>query len=115
MRAMLWFGVALVGIVVVCASVLGLVFSSPDQRRAIEVSAAVAVVVQLFAFAVARWTSKSNFLAGWIIGAALRFVTVIVYAVVAVKLAGMPAGAALISLVTFLFISTLVEPKFLTL
>jgi hypothetical protein len=41
-------------------------------------------------------------------------VALIVYAYVGVKLIGMPAAAALISLATFLFVSTLVEPKLLT-
>ena len=75
----------------------------------------VAVVVQLFGFAILRATAKEKFLAGWLIGIALRFAAVIAFAVVGVNALGMPAPAALISLVTFLFTSTLVEPKFLTL
>jgi hypothetical protein len=63
---------------------------------------------------IARVVSGSNFFAGWITGVALRFVALIVYAYVGVKLIGMPAAAALISLATFLFVSTLVEPKLLT-
>jgi hypothetical protein len=102
-------------IVLVCGLLLAIPFSSDGDRRAIEVSAAVAVVVQLFAFAIARLASQRNYLAGWITGAALRFVTLVVYGIVAVKVLAMPAPAALLSLVTFLFISTLVEPKFLTL
>jgi hypothetical protein len=115
MRAILWFGVAAVLIVVVCGLLLAIPFSSARERQAIEASAVVAVVVQLFAFAVARFVSKPNFLAGWTIGIALRFVTLIAYAFVAVKLFAMPAPAAMLSLVTFLFASTLVEPKLLTL
>jgi len=108
------FGAATVLVVLVFGALLAVLFSSPEERRAIEVSAAVTVVVQLFAFIVARLVPKSNFMAGWLIGVALRFVTLIVYGIVAVKGVGMPAPAALISLVTFLFISTLVEPKLLT-
>jgi hypothetical protein len=115
MRAILWFGAALLVIVAVCGLLLAIPFSSKVERTAIEVSAAVAVVVQMFAFSVARFVSKPNYLAGWIIGVVLRFVTLIAYGVVAVKLFGMPAPAALLSLVTFLFASTLVEPKLLTL
>jgi hypothetical protein len=74
----------------------------------------IAVIVQLFAFAITRVVSTTNFLAGWITGVALRFVALIGYAFVGVKVFGMPPAAALISLVTFLFISTLVEPKLLT-
>jgi hypothetical protein len=115
MRAMLRFGAVLVLIVLVVGALMALAFSSPPERRAVWTSAVVALVVQLFAFAIARFAGRSNYLAGWVIGAALRFVTVVVYAFIAVKLAGLPAAAALITLVTLLFISTLVEPKFLTL
>jgi hypothetical protein len=114
MKAMLWFGGSVVLIVVVCGALLAIPFSAPQDRRAIETSAVIALVVQLFAFAIARMVSASNFLAGWITGVALRFVVLIAYAFVGVKVFGMPAAAALISLVTFLFISTLVEPKLLT-
>jgi hypothetical protein len=115
MRAMLLFAAAVVLVVLACGVVLAMLFTSPSERRAIEVSAVVAVVVQLFGFAIARSVPPQNYLSGWIIGVALRFVTLIVYALVAVKVLGMPAPAALISLVTFFFISTLVEPKLLTL
>jgi hypothetical protein len=115
MRAFLWFGGALLLIVLVGGALLAIPFSTPADRRAVAASAVVALVVQLFAFVVARTAPPEKFLAGWITGVALRFVTVIAYAFVAVKVAGLPAAAALVSLVTLLFISTLVEPRFLTL
>lgn len=114
MKAVMWFGGSVILIVVVCGALLSIPFSGPLERRAIETSGVIAVVVQLFAFVIARMVSAPNFLAGWITGVALRFVALIAYAFVGVKLFGMPAPAALISLVTFLFISTLVEPKLLT-
>jgi hypothetical protein len=115
MKAMLAFGAALVLIVLAGGALLAIPFSSPAERRAVATSAAVVVVVQLFAFAIARFAARSDSLSGWLIGVALRFVTVIVYALVAVKVVGLPAAAALLSLVLLLFVSTLVEPKFLTL
>jgi len=115
MKAMMLFAVALALIVLGGGLLLAIPFSSPSERRAIEVSGVVAVVVQLFGFAIARSVPSQNFFSGWVIGIALRFVTLITYAFVAVKLLGLPAPAALISLVTFLFVSTLVEPKLLTL
>jgi hypothetical protein len=115
MKAMMLFAVALALIVLGGGLLLAIPFSSPNERRAIEVSGVVAVVVQLFGFAIARSVPSQNFFSGWVIGIALRFVTLITYAFVAVKLLGLPAPAALISLVTFLFVSTLVEPKLLTL
>jgi hypothetical protein len=114
-KAVALFAGAVVLIVLICGLLLAIPFASPDERTAIEASGVVAVVVQLFGFAVVRSVSTRNFFSGWIIGIALRFVTLVGYAIVAVKMLGMPAPAALISLVTFLFASTLVEPKLLTL
>jgi hypothetical protein len=101
-------------IVVVVGLLFAIPFSSPTERRAIEVSGIVAIVVQLFGFAIARAVSTQKFMTGWVIGIALRFVTLIAYAFVGVKILGLPAAPALLSLVTFFFISTLVEPKLLT-
>jgi hypothetical protein len=115
MRVTLLFSAAVVAIVVGAGVLLTIPFSSAADRTAIEASGVVAVVVQLFAFAILRAASAEKFLTGWVIGLALRFVTVIAFAVVGVKALGMPGPAALISLVTFFFISTLAEPKFLTL
>ena len=114
MKAMVLFGAAVVVIVLSVGALLAIPFASAGDRTAIKASAMVAVVVQLFGFAVARSVSTRNFMSGWIIGVALRFVTLIAYAFVAVKMLGLPAPAALLSLVTFFFISTLVEPKLLT-
>jgi hypothetical protein len=114
MKAMVVF-LGVVGLIVAAVGLLfAIPFSSPPERRAIEVSGIVAIVVQLFGFAVARSVSTQNFMTGWVIGIALRFVTLVAYAFVAVKMLGLPAPAALLSLVTFFFISTLVEPKLLT-
>jgi hypothetical protein len=110
----LWFGLAIVLIMIGCGLLLAIPFSSGREHAAIRWSAVVAVIVQLFAFTIARLTREKSFFAGWITGAALRFVTLIGFALIGVKVLGMPAPAALISLVTFLFVSTLVEPKFLT-
>jgi len=114
-KPLLWFAAAVTAIVLVSGAILAIPFSSAGDRSAIMASAGVAIVVQLFAFAIARITAKSNFFAGWTIGVALRFATLIVYAFVAVKGLAMPAPAALISLVIFLFLSMLVEPKLLAL
>jgi hypothetical protein len=115
MKAVLLFAAAVGVTVLVSGLLLTIPFSSGDERRAIAVSAGVAMVVQLFAFIIVRLASERSFLAGWLTGAALRFAALIVYAFVAVKVLAMPAPAALISLAAFLFISTLIEPKFLTL
>ena len=114
MKAVVLFAAAVVVIVLVAGALLAIPFASPSDRRAIAASGVVAVVVQVFGFAVARLASTRDFMIGWGIGVVLRFVTIGVYAFVAVKVLGLPAPAALLSLVTFFFISTLVEPKLLT-
>jgi hypothetical protein len=114
-KAMAWFGGAVVAIVLVSGLVLAIPFSSSPDRAAIRSSAVVAVIAQVFAFAIARALAGPSFLAGWIAGVAIRFGTVVVYGIVAVKVLSMPAPSALISLVTFLFLSTLAEPKLLAL
>jgi len=114
MKAMVLFGTAVVVIVLVVGGLMAIPFASAPDHRAIAASAVVAVVVQVFGFAIARSASTREFMTGWVIGIALRFVALGVYAFVAVKLLGMPAPAALLSLWAFFFISTLVEPKLLT-
>ena len=114
MKAMALFSAAVVVIVLVAGFLLAIQLASAGDHRAIEASAVVALVVQVFGFAIVRSASARNFMSGWVIGIALRFVALAAYAFVAVKLLGMPAPAALLSLWAFFFISTLVEPKLLT-
>ena len=90
-----------------------LLYPSPDEQRAVLVSAVVAFVVQLVGFLFARYTVRTNPFAGWGAAMLLRFGTLAIYALVVVRLAGLPSGAALISLATFFFVSTLVEPPLL--
>jgi len=114
MKAVGLFAALLIVVTLGLGVAFALAFSSTAERHAIEASAVVAVVVQLFAFVIARAMLRTGLLTGWIIGVALRFATVVGYAFVSVKLLGLPAAAALLSLATFLFITTLFEPKLLT-
>ena len=88
----------------------GFVFTGPDGRRAVAVSAAVAFVVQAAGFAVVRRLRAQNMMSAWGLAACLRLVALVSYAFVAVKVLGLPATAALFSLVTFFFVTTLAEP-----
>jgi hypothetical protein len=108
---------ALLSLVLVAGAywLLGLIYAAPAERRALAVSAAVAYVVQLFAFAVARMMATTNVLAGWGVGVAMRLATLAVYALVIVEAFGLVPGAALFSLALFLFLSTLIEPPLLKL
>ena len=110
--AALFAGVSL-AIILAVGWLLGLTFASPDAERAIWISAAVAYVVQLFTFAIARLMARDNVIAGWGVGVLMRFVTLVVYALLIVRNFDLAPTAALISLATFFFLTTLIEPLLL--
>jgi hypothetical protein len=93
--------------------VLTFVFRSPFDARAIWTSAAVAFAVQLIAGAIVKLSAKTNVMAGWGVGAIIRFAVLALYALVVVKALGLPSAAALVSLAAFFFVSTLLEPLLL--
>jgi hypothetical protein len=93
--------------------VIAFAYGSPEASRAVWTSAAVAFAVQVIAFAIVKLSAKTNVMAGWGIGAVLRFLVLGVYALVFVKALGLPSGAALLSLAAFFFLSTLLEPLLL--
>ena len=88
-------------------------FTGPDARQAILASGLVALVVQLAAFTVTRLLQGAHAMVGWGIGTGMRFVALVLYAIVVAKLWQPPVAAALLSFVGFLFVTTLVEPLFL--
>ncbi len=79
-------------------------------RSAIALSAAVAFGVQLLSFAAAWRFRRSNLFAVWGLGTLARFLVLAVYGLVIVRAVGFPPEAALLSLVVFFFLSTLLEP-----
>jgi uncharacterized membrane protein len=95
------------------AAIMTIVWSTPAEERAIWLSAAIAFVVQMLAFGVASLVRRDQAIVGWGIGAIMRLVTLSLYALVFVNALGLPATAALVSLATFFFLSTLVEPLLL--
>lgn len=113
MKAFALFTGATTVIVAGAGVLLAALFPSEGERHAILVSGWVAVGVQLFAFAVARLTLRSNPVAGWGLGALLRMVALGIYALVIVNTMELAPTAALISLATFFFLTTLVEPLLL--
>ena len=107
------FAILSLALIALAAWVMTLVYESPDAARAVWTSAAVAFSVQVIAFAIVKLSAKTNVMAGWGVGAILRFLVLGVYALVFVKALGLPSGAALISLAAFFFLSTLIEPLLL--
>ncbi len=82
----------------------------PELARAVWISAAIAVVVQLVGFGLAWSLRKDNVMLGWGMGLALRAISLVLYAMVGVKVLGLVQAPALLSLVGFFFVTTLVEP-----
>jgi hypothetical protein len=113
MRPVALFAAVTLVLIALSAWAFTLVYESPDAARAVWTSAAVAFSVQVIAFAVVKLSAKTNVIAGWGIGAILRFGVLGVYALVFVKALGLPSGAALVSLAAFFFLSTLIEPLLL--
>ena len=98
------------GLIIVSALALSFAFDGPAERRAILVSATLAFVVQLAAFAAIGLASAGNVMTGWGIGVLVRFLVLVAYALLVVGAVGLAPAAALISLATFFFLCTLVEP-----
>ena len=107
------YSIAAIATIAVVGWLLTLAFPGPQDAAAIRLSAVVAIVVQLVAFAVTRMLARRHLIAGWGAGSLLRLVTLVVYALLAVRVLGVAPVAALVSLATFLFLSTLIEPLFL--
>jgi hypothetical protein len=100
-------------VVGLAGAVFAAVYGSAADRRAVLVSAIVALVVQALAFAVARlMAANGNGVAGWGLGAAICLVTLVIYGFVSRAL-GLPSSAALLSLATFFFLTELIEPPLL--
>ena len=110
MKRVVWYAAIAGGLIAISALALGLVFHEPTERRAILVSAALAFVVQLAAFAAIGLASAGNVMTGWGIGVLVRFLVLVGYAFLVVQSIGLAPAAALVSLATFFFLCTLVEP-----
>ena len=113
MKSLALFAAASLVLIAAAAGVMVLLYQSPGAARAVWTSAAIAFAVQVIAFAIVKLSAKENVMAGWGIGAIIRFLVLGLYALVIVKALGLNSGAALVSLVAFFFVSTLLEPLLL--
>ena len=114
MRA--WSAYAVVGLMA-SAAIAGIASLALDfeATRAVWISAALAYVLQLAAFAaLLKFRSNSQlFMAGWLVGMALRFAVVGLFAWWLANSQTLPRQAALVSLVGFVFVLLVLEPVFL--
>lgn len=113
MRSVLFFVLAVLGLLAAGVWLLGLMFPAPDERQAVLISAVIAFVVQVIAFIALRFGGRENAIAMWGVGMLLRLATLAAFAFVVVDALGLPSGAALISLAAFFLVSSLLEPLLL--
>jgi len=100
-----------VGVVIVAGVLLSLAFRGPDDASAVWLSGVVAIAVQLAAFSLSRVVGVGNNITARMgAGALLRLLALVAYALVVVLVLKLPAVAALVSLATFFFLSTVIEP-----
>ncbi len=85
----------------------------PTAQQSIWFSAGIALGIQVIGFLFVRVLVPANVMAGWGAGMLLRFLTLVLHALIGVRLMGYPPAPALLSLAAFFFISTLIEPVFL--
>lgn len=112
-RAVARYAFAMLATIALVAWLLTLGLSGPGATSAIALSAGVAAIVQIAAFAVTRSMMPRNVVAGWGVGSLVRLFTLILYGLFAVKVLGLAPVPALISIAVFFFLSTLLEPLFL--
>jgi hypothetical protein len=113
MKRTLIFAAASLGLIALSGAALSLAFPGADNARAIATSAAIALGVQVAAFAILRVMRGPTFMIGWGIGSGVRFLALIVYGFAASSVFGLPLTAALVSLATFLFATSVLEPLLL--
>ena len=107
------FAAATIALIASSASLLTLAFNGPGDTNAIVVSGFVAAVVQIAAFPAIRGLAAKNIMIGWGAGTLVRFLGLVIYALLAGTVLGLPLPAALISLMVFYFLSMVIEPLFL--
>ncbi len=109
-RAILLYLIVAALLTAAAAWVLVLVYPGLAAQQAIITSAVIALAIQLVAFIVLQLSKGKNVMAGWGLGALLRFGGLGVYALVAKGTLGLDLNVALVSLACFLFLSMLIEP-----
>lgn len=115
LRALAGFALTQGAIVFVAVQVMQrLVWTDPRGAASVQASGWLAFVVQLFTFSIARLVARQQVIAAWGLGVLLRFATVGFWAWLGIRALGLDPTPALLSLVVCYFLSTLVEPLFLS-
>ena len=116
-RALLFFAGVSAALIIIATIILRTYFRTVDQHRAMLVSAGLAFAVQLGSYALLRPAragrgAPGELLLRWGIGAVMRLFVLILYAPIA-RIINLSVEAALVSLVTFFFLTMMAEPLLL--
>jgi hypothetical protein len=116
-RAIGFFAGVSAALIITATIVLRMYFRSVEQHNAMLVSAGLAFAVQLGSYALLRPARPGHGAPGelmlrWGIGAVIRFFVLVLYAPIA-RIVNLSLEAALVSLVTFFFMTMMAEPLLL--
>lgn len=111
-RTLAFAGLALL-LIVGLAWLLTRLWPDPMAQQAVWFSAGIALGIQIIGFLFVRVLVPQHMIAGWGAGMLLRFLTLVLHALIGTRLMGFPPAPALLSLAAFFFVSTLIEPVFL--
>ena len=116
-RAISFFAGVSAALIITATIILRMYFRSVEQHNAMLVSAGLAFAVQLGSYALLRPARPGHGAPGelmlrWGIGAVLRFFVLVLYAPIA-RIVNLSLEAALVSLVTFFFMTMMAEPLLL--
>ena len=109
-------GAALLKLLAAVAGIAALVYLAaslmvpPESRRAVAIGVGLGAAWQALVLTVTLVALGHNRLAAFGVGMLARFLLVAVAALVAIPALGVPMGPALLSMVTVLFATTLIEP-----
>jgi hypothetical protein len=116
-RALGYFAGVSAALIIIATIILRTYFRTVDQHNAMLVSAGLAFAVQLGSYALLRPArpghgAPGELLIRWGIGAVLRLLVLVMYAPLA-RIINLSLEAALVSLVTFFFLTMMAEPLLL--
>ena len=116
-RALAYFAGVSAALIIIATIILRTYFRTVDQHNAMLVSAGLAFAVQLGSYALLRPAragrgKPGELLIRWAIGTVLRLFVLVLYAPIA-RIINLSVEAALVSLVTFFFLTMMAEPLLL--
>ncbi len=116
-RALGFFAGVSASLIIVATIILRTYYRTVDQHNAMLVSAGLAFAVQLGSYALLRPARpghgfRGELLLRWGLGAVLRLFVLVLYAPLA-RIVNLSIEAALVSLVTFFFLTMMAEPLLL--